>query len=50
MTTTTEKLPVLNNREFSADSYDWEEFERRENKKLLEQQGFQQLGDSFKLN
>ena len=50
-TTTTESLPLLNNREVSVDSYDWEEFERRENEKLLEQQrGPQLLGDSFKLN
>jgi len=49
-TTTTERLPLLNNREFSGDSYDWEEFERRENEKLLEEQGTQLRGDSFKLN
>ena len=47
--TTTESL--LNNRDFSAGGYDWEEFERRENQKLSEQQGGQLvLGDPFKLN
>ena len=49
-TTTTERLPLLNNREFTGDSYDWEEFERRENEKLLEEQETQLLGDSLKLN
>ena len=48
--TTTESLPLLNNRDFSADSYDWEEFERRENEKLKEQQESQIHGESFKLN
>ena len=50
VTSSTETLPLLNNREFSADSYDWEEFERRANEKLLHQPVSQLHEDSFKLN
>ena len=35
---TTENLPLLNTRKFSGDVYDWEEFERIENQKLLRQE------------
>ena len=35
---TTENLPLLNTRKFTGDVYDWEEFERIENQKLLRQE------------
>jgi len=42
---TTESLPVLNSRKYSSDNYDWKEFERIEDKKLLQHET-QLLADS----